>query len=139
MLEKNWYFAWYAAGENNARVFCTSLGQTSDFADPEGDKLTVVEEWFHGGSPTEVDFLGPTFVFLPDGMTMQASVPRRAEAEGAVVALQTSIDLLNWSPAAGVSLISNERLAGSSPAIDILTFEVGLSPAPQFFRFAFGE
>jgi hypothetical protein len=84
------------------------------------------------------DLLGPVYRFLPDGVTMEATVPRRAEAEGAAVQLQTAPDLLTWAPAVDAILLSNERLPGSSPAIDLLTFRVPLAAAPQFFRFAFG-
>ncbi|NIP92906.1 MAG: glycoside hydrolase family 32 protein, partial [Akkermansiaceae bacterium] len=91
-----------------------------------------------GGSPALPEVLGPAYEFPPDGLTMLASVPRRAAAEGAAISFETSTDLRNWSVAADVTLLSNQRLPGSSPGIDLLTFEVPLSGPPQFFRVIFG-
>ena len=114
------------------------FGDPDDFADPDGDQLRVIDEYFYGGSPVLPEVLGPVYEFPPDGLTMLVSVPRRAAAEGAAISFETSTDLRNWSAAADVTLLSNDRLAGSSPGIDLLRFEVPLAGPPQFFRVTFG-
>ena len=72
--------------------------------------------------------LGPDFEFQPDGVTLIVSVPRRAAATGSSVELQRSGELQTWLPASDVTLISNERIPGSSPTVDLLTFSVILPP-----------
>ena len=84
------------------------------------------------------DALAPVFSFDPAGGLLTASVTRRAGAEGGLPVIQGSADLETWGPAPGVVLMSNERVAGSSPPVDRLTFTAPLSSATSgFFRVAF--
>jgi len=114
------------------------FGNPDDNEDLDNDGLRVIDEYYFGGSPLIPDLLRPTHDFSP-GNTLIASTPRRAGAALAEVELQSSPDLQTWFPAANVTLLSNDRVPGSSPAVDILTFQVTpLEPAPHFYRFVIG-
>ena len=115
------------------------FGNPGDNDDPDNDGLRVIDEYFLGGSPLMPDLLRPTHDFSL-GDTLIASIPRRAAAAFAEVDLQSSPDLEVWASAANVTLLSNNRIPGSDPAVDILTFQVTpLEAAPHFYRFVIGH
>ena len=115
------------------------FGNPGDDDDPDNDGLRVIDEYFLGGSPLMPDLVRPTHDFSL-GDTLIASIPRRAAAAFAEVDLQSSPDLEVWASAANVTLLSNNRIPGSDPAVDILTFQVTpLEAAPHFYRFVIGR
>jgi len=109
-------------------------GNPADDADPDKDGWTILEEYYLGGTPDSSDNLEPTYQFDFEDNLIFASVQRRPSADAVKVTLQSSTDLISWTPAEGAELLSNERLEGSSPVVDKLTFQAPLS-GPQFFRF----
>jgi hypothetical protein len=113
-------------------------GNPADDADDDGDGWTTVQEYYLGGELGVSNDLEPGFVFVQEGGTFTATVTRRANAEGGLPVLESSSDLLNWSPADAAVLISTERLAGGPPEVDLLTFTALQVPSPRYYRFRFG-
>ena len=143
-LAANWRASAVAGGSPGSTdlldyaTWKAAFGNPDDNDDPDKDGLSVIDEYFLGGSPLIPDLLRPTHDFSL-GDTLIASIPRRAAAAFAEVDLQSSPDLENWFPAANVTLLSNNRVPGSNPAVDILTFQVTpLEAAPHFYRFVIG-
>ena len=116
-----------------------ALGNPSDQADPDGDGWTTLEEYYLGGSSEQADQLAPTYQFDFEGGLVLATAQRHASADGIHVTLQLSNDLKTWVPVAEAILISNQRVPGSSPPSDRLTFSAPLEAAPQFFRFVYSD
>jgi hypothetical protein len=117
----------------------SSFGDPADDSDDEGDGWTVQEEYYLGGSPIQRDDLRPTYAFDHSSETLTTSITWRSGALGELPKLHRSSDLEIWTPATDAVLLSNERVPGSSPAVDRLTWSAPLTTAPEFIRFEFAN
>jgi hypothetical protein len=115
----------------------SGFGNPADDSDDDGDGWTVLQEYYLGGSPIERDSLEPEYAFQFNTGTLTATVTRRAAAEGQLPLLKHSSDLTNWLQVPSAVLMSNDRIPGSSPASDRLTWSAPLTSTPEFFRFEF--
>ncbi|MEO5916248.1 MAG: lamin tail domain-containing protein [Luteolibacter sp.] len=114
-----------------------TYGNPADNLDADGDGLTTLAEYYLGGNPNVADQgLAPTYT-LEAGNTLLLSITRPADVAGLSLVPESSNNVGQWQPAAGVVFVSNDRLPGS-PARDRLTFRI---PSPNgsirfFVRFA---
>ena len=144
-IAKNWRASVQAGGSpgtTDVQSYSTwkaALGNPADSEDADGDGWTLREEYYLGGNPELVDKRDPIYRFEFQAGKVVATVQRRAAAEGVQVTLQSSPDLISWTPAQDAVLISNERIPNSSPAVDNLTFQAPLNASPQFFRFLLSQ
>jgi hypothetical protein len=117
----------------------SGYGNPADGADSDGDGLDTRLEYIMGGNPGVADqALRPQYSREADG-SLTLTVRRSVLAEEIMPVVQSATDLGNWAPAANVTFVSTQRIAGT-PATDLLTFRV-VPPAGAgsfFLRFNFG-
>jgi len=136
VLRDGGFGAWRGANFTEAEL--ADAGVSGANADPDGDGLRNLLEFFHGSNP-KAGNLAPRLKLVPDLNGWHIDWQRHADAASLYLRLEGSLDLVSWTPAPFAAQLPFVTTTGAQQSLRFALGDPLTNAAYTFYRVAVSE